>query len=332
MRRTDPAVLGPERATLRDIEPLNRVFADAFTDRYHRDGMTGVRVPPLNPEVWRYAIEAAGDGAMLWRDAEGRLAGFNLVHLSGAEGWMGPLAVRPALQGAGLGRRIVGAGIEWLTACGARVIGLETMPRTVDNVGFYGRLGFVPGHLTITVMRDLEPGLSSTPPGIERLSAAGPARAVRLEECRALTGRLAPEVDYTRELALTGELGLGDTTLLRRGDTLAAFALWHRAPLSQGRRADELRVLKLVATDLDALSLVLEGVAGVAAAEPSLGRVAVRCQTEYPEVYPALLAAGYRAVWTDLRMVFRGAAPAVVVPASGAGGGREGIVLSNWEI
>ena len=36
---------------------LNVVFSDAFTERYRRDGMVGVRVPYLNPAVWRYAIE-----------------------------------------------------------------------------------------------------------------------------------------------------------------------------------------------------------------------------------------------------------------------------------
>lgn len=94
----DRSVSGPERATVRDIEPLNRIFSDAFTDRYRRDGLVGVRVPYLNPLIWRYAIEDAGEGAMIWRDGEGRAVAFNMVHRSGTEGWMGPLAVRPDRQ------------------------------------------------------------------------------------------------------------------------------------------------------------------------------------------------------------------------------------------
>ena len=103
MWRPDRSVRGPDRPTLRDIESLNRVFADAFTDRYSRDGLVGVRVPHLNTLVWRYALEDAGDGAMVWRDADGQLVAFNMVHQSGTEGWMGPLAVRPDRQGEGLG-------------------------------------------------------------------------------------------------------------------------------------------------------------------------------------------------------------------------------------
>ena len=103
MWRPDRSVRGPDRPTLRDIESLNRVFADAFTDRYSRDGLVGVRVPHLNTLVWRYALEDAGDGAMIWRDADGQVVAFNMVHQSGVEGWMGPLAVRPDRQSEGLG-------------------------------------------------------------------------------------------------------------------------------------------------------------------------------------------------------------------------------------
>ena len=77
-------VSGPERAQERDIDGLNRVFAEAFTDRYRRDGLVGVRVPYLNPQVWRYALLDAGDGAMVWRDEGGQIAAFNIAHRSGA--------------------------------------------------------------------------------------------------------------------------------------------------------------------------------------------------------------------------------------------------------
>ena len=58
-------LVGPSVATLDDIPQLNEVFAEAFTDRYRKDGMVGVRVPPLSPAIWRYAIEDAGAGALL---------------------------------------------------------------------------------------------------------------------------------------------------------------------------------------------------------------------------------------------------------------------------
>ena len=141
----DTRVTGPERATEGDIEGLNRVFAEAFTDRYRRDGLIGVRVPQLNPLVWRYALLDAGEGAMVWRDEQGDVAAFNVAHQAGAEGWMGPLAVRPDRQGSGVGKTVVRTAADWLIDRGVTTLGLETMPRTPENIGFYARLGFAPG-------------------------------------------------------------------------------------------------------------------------------------------------------------------------------------------
>ena len=319
MWRPERRVTGPERPPLADIEPLNRVFSESFTDRYGRDGLVGVRVPHLNPLVWRYAIEDAGDGAMIWRDEEGGIAAFNMVHRSGAEGWMGPLAVRPDRQSEGLGSLMVTTGVEWLRSQGARTIGLETMPRTVDNIGFYSRLGFAPGHLTVTLVREL--GLRRVGAG-DRLSRATSV-AAGIEACRALTDRLAPGVDFTRELQLTHDLQLGDTSRVFRGSQLAGFALWHAAPLAAGRPKDELRLLKVVAEDLDAFELVLESAQDAAHGE-RVRRVAVRCQTAFADAYLHLVRRGFRVHWTDLRMTVREHPEGAVAPG--------GVVLSNWEI
>jgi len=311
--------IGPERPTVRDIDTLNRVFAEAFTDRYRRDGLAGVRVPQLNPVIWRYAIEDAGDGAMVWRDTDGQIVAFNMVHHSGREGWMGPIAVRPDRQGAGLGKSMIKVGIEWLRERGARTIGLETMPRTVENIGFYGQLGFLPEYLTITLTRDLPRRLGPPP----ELLARAADRPARLAECRELTNRLAPGTDFTRELTLSLDLAIGDTVLIRDpgGQGVRGFALWHSAPLAGGRPQDEVRVLKLVAEDLRAFEAVVHGVQAAAAAA-GIRRIAIRCQSRFQEAYSWLLEQGFRVHWTDLRMTLRGFAEP---PPSG-------VLLSNWEI
>jgi GNAT superfamily N-acetyltransferase len=318
MWRPDRSVRGPDRPSYRDIDPLNRVFAEAFTDRYSRDGLVGVRVPQLNPLVWRYAIDDAGDGAMIWRDAEGHMVAFNMVHRSGTEGWMGPLAVRPDRQGERLGSLMVRTGIEWLKSQGAATIGLETMPRTVDNIGFYSRLGMVPGHLTVTLVLDVPRRGPGDAAMLSKLDA--PERG--MAECQRLTGSLLPGVDFTREIALTRELNIGDTTLVREGGELTAFALWHSTPLAAGRPKDELRVLKLVARDLGAFDRLLDALPATAAGE-RVGRIALRCQTEFAAGYLRLVSRGYRVHWTDLRMTLEGFS--LRAP-------ERGVVMSNWEI
>ncbi len=320
MWQPDRSVTGPVRATRADVDALNQVFSDAFTDRYRRDGLGGVRVPHLNPVIWRYAIEDAGRGAMIWRDARGEVAAFNMVHLAGTEGWMGPLAVRTDRQGTGLGREIVMAGVNWLRDGGARVIGLETMPRTIDNIGFYSRLGFAPGHLTVSLQRDRPRALAVD---ASRIGALDPsARAAAIAECGVLSRELGSGADFTTELELTLEIGLGDVSVLRGADGRpVAFGLWHTAPLVHGRPREELRLLKLVAPDTTTAMRVIGALEREAAAQ-ALRHVMIRCQTAHAELYAALIAEGYRVQWTDLRLTL-----------AGTGVDRSsGVVLSNWEI
>lgn len=310
---------GPYVARVEEIPALNAVFSDAFTERYRRDGMAGVRVPHLNPSVWRYAIEDAAAGAMVWRDGRGEIAAFNMVHRSGVEGWMGPLAVRTEYQGSGVGKEVVERGVAWLRSEGATVIGLETMPRTMDNIGFYSVLGFVPSRLTITLT--LDAAAASRP--AELLGRMGAReRDEALVESQRLVNGLAPGYDFTRELELTESLALGDTVLLRDGGRLRGFALCHTAPLVEGRAREELRVLKLALEDEASLDLLVTALRDFAK-RSGTRRVAFRVQGEYAGLYRRLVALGGRVRWTDLRMSLLGyeeRSPS------------RGIVLSNWEI
>ncbi len=231
---------------------------------------------------------------------------------------MGPLAVRPDCQGEGMGKHIVDAGIAWLQQHDARIIGLETMPRTVDNIGFYSRMGFVPRHLTVTLMCDLTPGVGQAG---SLLSATEDGEAA-LKQCRALTERVAPGCDFSRELRLTADLELGDTSLVFRDGTVVGFGLWHSAPLAEGRPAEELRVLKVAAVDEKSFARV---VAAMLAAGRTLGlkRLAIRCQSHFVDAYRHLVGAGFNVQWTDLRMTLVGFEER---PVEGA------VMLSNWEI
>src|SRR2546428_1256197 len=192
---------GLEPAGGRDPGALTRVSADAFPARYRRDGLVGVRVPHLNPQVWRYALLDAGPGAMLWRDEAGHVVAFNIAHRSGAEGWMGPLAVRPDRQGAGVGKTIVRTALDWLLEQDVATLGLETMPRTVENIGFYARLGFFPGHLTVTLTNDIVTRGHQAPALLsQRKSAAG---GQALEAARDLLPALRPGFDFPRGIPPT---------------------------------------------------------------------------------------------------------------------------------
>jgi hypothetical protein len=256
---------------------------------------------------------------MLWRDDRGHVVAFNMVHRSGSEGWMGPLAVRTEYQGSGTGKEIVARGLDWLKRNGATVIGLETMPRTMDNIGFYSGLGFLPARLTVTLTLDAASG--DAPPLLYGRLASREKDDV-LAECLTLTHGLVVGYDYTREIALTDSLSLGDTLLVREAGRLVAFALCHTAPLVEGRTREELRVLKLVVSDPAWFERTCRALMDYAR-RAGTRRVAFRVQGEYVDAYARLVAMGARVRWTDLRMTLAG------YPEPKA---ERGVVLSNWEI
>ena len=313
---------GPQCPTTADIPALNRLFSDAFTDRYRKDGLTGAQVPQLKPIIWQYALRDADDGAMVWFDDRGQLVAFNIAHQSGVEGWMGPLAVRADRQSSGIGRMIVLTAIDWLRSRGARAVGLETMPRTVDNIGFYSGLGFLPGHLTVTMTVDCErKKVRGSPVCLGDLPEE--TRRELWQRCRARLEQSAPGYDYTREFDLTLELAIGDVVVLERDGVVTGFAVWHSVPLTDGRPSDELRVLKVFADSAHTFDRLVTAIEQCAV-DLGILRVSIRCQTAYADAYGSLLRRRYRVRWTDLRMTLRDH------PETKLAG--EEVLFSNWEI
>jgi len=257
---------------------------------------------------------------MVWRDENDEIAAFNVAHRSGTEGWMGPLAVRPDRQGTGVGKTVVRTATDWLIDRGVVTLGLETMPRTPENIGFYARLGFMPGHLTVTVTNEIVTRGHPVPTLLSQ-RAAGEKDAV-LAAARTLASGLVAGCDFSREMLLTAELGLGDTSLVEGDDGLEAMALWHSASLADTRARDEVRVLKLAARSDRGFEAAIAAVEA-AAAKVGIRRVALRCQTRFADAFRRLIARGYRVRWTDLRLSYGGYAERH--PASG-------VLFSNWEI
>ena len=197
---------------------------------------------------------------------------------------------------------------------------METRPRPVDNIGFDSHMGFLPRHLTVTLVGDAQ---SSSFGKATLLSKLGPAdREALLEAARDRLQQSVAGYDYAREFELTCELGVGDGVVLESG-RVRGFALWHTAALVEARPPEELRLLKLFADSKETFEELI-AVLEAAAADFGLGRVAVRCQTACTSAYAALVRWGYRVRWTDLRMTLDGY-PELPV--------EEGEVLfSNWEI
>src|SRR2546428_14056221 len=120
---------------------------------------------------------------------------------------------------------------------------------------------------------------------------------------RRLVSDLVPGVDFSREILLAAELGLGDTSLVEGDTGLDAMAVWHSAPLADSRTRDEVRVLKLAAKGDAAFDAAIAAVEA-AAAKAGIRRIAVRCQSRYAEAFRRLTARGNPVRMTDLPMTY----------------------------
>jgi ribosomal protein S18 acetylase RimI-like enzyme len=102
-------------------------------------GLTRPWNPPLKDIAF---LRASGHGALLLAEEEGRVIGSVMVGHDGHRGWLYYLAVDPARQKHGLGRRLVEAAEAWCRERGVPKVMLLVRPENTGVRGFYDRLGY----------------------------------------------------------------------------------------------------------------------------------------------------------------------------------------------
>jgi GNAT superfamily N-acetyltransferase len=270
-----------------------------------------------------------------------RAVGYVFSRTWGGVGWLGPVGVLPRSQGRGVGKALLRASVDYLRGAGARVIGLETMPRVPANVGFYLRQGFGADMPTLHLARqgasDGERGRRVASAASSRLGRWSQADAVTrarwLDELREATGLILPGLDYSQEVLVTAQHGLAETLVLTAAGLAAGRGVGRAVGLAvvalEGARegtGDAPAALIALAlhprcTDAADFRLLLEAAEDFARSQgkPGLG---VSVNTRHVWALSQLLGWGYQVERLMLRMVLEGTDAA---PASG-----ECVDLSRW--
>ena len=121
------------------IRPLRDADEAAIITLWQLCGLTR----PWNPPATDIALlRSSGHGEILVAENAGEIVGSVMVGHDGHRGWVYYLAVSPTDQRGGLGRRLMDAAEEWLTARGVRKCELMIRNSNEAAAGFYVRLGY----------------------------------------------------------------------------------------------------------------------------------------------------------------------------------------------
>lgn len=159
-------------------------------------------------------------------EREGELVGSSFVTNWGSVGVFGPLTIAPRYWDAGIGSLLTDAAMRQLADWGVRHCGLFTGARSPKHLHLYQKFGFWPRVLTALLSKPAAGG--DLPGGGQRYSTLDDAARDRaLDEARALTGAVYNGLDLSGEIRAVAEQSLGDTLLLRDGDTVVGLAVCH---------------------------------------------------------------------------------------------------------
>ncbi len=291
-----------------DLPAVNRVLAKAFTAARINDGFKTPRVPLCHLSFLEMYLAIFSNGCFVMDDQNG-LVGYSFSRLWGEVAWIGPVSVIPAHQGKKLGQQLMVKSIETLQRNGARVIGLETMPRSVHNIGFYTKLGFLPQNLTVDLIQAV-PRYPETPfPADYQVLSYNNAdpdeRASLLAATETLARRLDPHLSVRPEIEVTHQFNYGDTIFARRGRDLLACFITHNKTYSENEMP---RFMKIVVSLMDTSLSVAEILPHLFAfaAHENLDTISFRTPTRYLRAYSELVAAGFKVFHSDLRMTLEG--------------------------
>jgi GNAT superfamily N-acetyltransferase len=297
--------------TADDIPQVERII-DADTAARRMDtSEAGPEQPGSRLVKSRFHKEPAGCFAA--EDPTHGVIGAVLSIAWGSVAWLGPLAVHGEFVGKGVEQQLLQAVLDYWEPMILSAQGVETSPESPAQIELYASLGFRPQFLTATLVGAVDPDRPREPirqrsPSFEliRLSQLSDAlEETMLSQCRRISERHYPGLDYGKELHSVKDLDLGDTLLLAVGERLYGFAICHTAPGSEAD-TDSCYIKALLIDpaidDQETLLALVEACEGYARMH-KLKTVRLGVNLACWEGYQAVAARGYQMRQLRLRMV-----------------------------
>ena len=222
-----------------DDIPIVQVIGKTTWSRVASDDIGRSVEYPMRPaKIIQASIEEGPKGCFV-AELDDEPVGAAYGHVWGSVGWVGPVEVLPQHQGNRIGRALMEACHEHLSAMGCRVFGVETMSDNERNKRFYTGLGYRPVGVTVFAEKKLRPAAYFVS-GIRELNETNLAE--NSHDIKQLSSLVYPGMDCMPEFRMALRHSLGKGFLIRHDDITKGVALLMEAPL-EGLHMVSIRLL-----------------------------------------------------------------------------------------
>jgi ribosomal protein S18 acetylase RimI-like enzyme len=268
-----------------DLEEVRKLDAEVFSEYG-----AGVRTR----ENVTSCLQLNPNGCFVAADTE--IVGYIFSRIWGKVGWIGTFGVTKDYRGKDIGKSLLQRAVGALQQSGCLIIGLETMPESTYNIGFYLRMGFRLTPPRLNLRRDVHCGEAT-------MAAVEEVRADELDFVAELSTAVLQGLDYTAEVKSC--LGNPDFTVgkfTRNG--VYGFAVLRGSSITEGERLGIHNLLLNRIAKVD-FNLAFDGIESMA---HNLGRksVSVPCSCDNPQALDWLLERNYRIRGLSQRMLLCG--------------------------
>ena len=285
-----------------DIEQVQKLIPEVFTELFARETGKPHYLPMRTKAEIESYMEKSPDGSLVAVTERGKIVGCVFCHRWGETGWLGPLVVASAQQGRGIGSRLLSMATQYMKDTDCAVIGLETMPQTVGNIGLYMRHGYYPENLRIRLGKEID---SETKCNCESLAyCLDRAQAAPfLPAVERISRAVDPMIDYTAEVEATYRFELGRCFFWHEEGRTRGFMLYHWIPASS-RVMIKAMACEPTGDSLEMFRAFL-GACEQVLAQEGIRQLIAPVYGAHRQVLDILMRRNYRVLHTGVRMLYR---------------------------
>lgn len=257
-------------------------------------------------------IEASNNSSIVY-ELDNKIVGYNFIHLWGSFAWFGPLGVHPEYHGRGIGKALINHTIKILKEdYNISTIGINTMPESSYNVGFYMNMGFNPLKLSLSLKKDIDS--LNLPPilngySINKVNVSSEADYLNLKnDLKTLSDKAFNNFDLTSELYLIKSKNFGTVFQLKAGGTVHGIAICYTKSIRENLNKNLQIKLAIIDGNVDYKIAIDSIINACASYTKNIGykSILIDCNTYNSEICNYLISKHNFKIYHNLVMLLMG--------------------------